>query len=130
MQTGKDLKLRTIPCRLVCEVPNPESRDPALFKHRRLDRFVRENRPRLVVAALTVLLSYHAAGRPGGLDSLRDVMRSNYDSWGSLIRGALVWLGQADPYAGTKDFFAVADGQDAPIIAALAELHRAGCVGP
>jgi hypothetical protein len=57
-------------------------------------------------------------------------MRSvNYDAWGELIRGALVWLGQADPVAGVDDFFSVADGQDAHAIAALAELHRAGCTG-
>jgi hypothetical protein len=50
-----------------------------------------ENRGELVAAALTVLRAYHVAGRP-----VREILRG-FEEWSILIRGALLWLGEADP---------------------------------
>ncbi|KKM57834.1 hypothetical protein LCGC14_1550280, partial [marine sediment metagenome] len=50
-----------------------------------------EMRPRLVVAALTIIRSYIAAGRPTPLRKI-----GSFEQWG-LIREALVWLDQPDP---------------------------------
>jgi hypothetical protein len=50
-------------------------------------------RSELVVAGLTILRAYHIAGRPEELTPM-----GSFDDW-SWIRGALVWLGCADPAA-------------------------------
>jgi len=50
-----------------------------------------EMRPRLVIAALTILRAYIAAGRPTRLKKI-----GSFEQWG-LIREALVWLDQPDP---------------------------------
>jgi putative DNA primase/helicase len=51
----------------------------------------REHRPELVAAGLTVLRAYHLAGRP-----VKETLGS-FEQWSHLIRGALIWLGEADP---------------------------------
>jgi hypothetical protein len=45
----------------------------------------------LVVAGLTVLKAYHDAGRPEGVRPM-----GSFEDW-DWVRGALVWLGRADP---------------------------------
>lgn len=50
-----------------------------------------EMRPRLVVAALTILRAYISAGKPSPLRKI-----GSFEQWG-LIREALVWLNQPDP---------------------------------
>jgi hypothetical protein len=55
--------------------------------------WVKENRPRLAVAALTILGAYFHAGKPeqpGGA-------WGSFEAWSSVIRGAVVWAGLADP---------------------------------
>ena len=49
------------------------------------------NRPTLVVAALTILRAYVAAGRPNRIPPI-----GSFDDW-NLVREALVWLGEDDP---------------------------------
>jgi hypothetical protein len=49
------------------------------------------DRPALVVAALTVLRAYVAAGRPTRLPPI-----GSFEDW-NLVREALVWLGEDDP---------------------------------
>jgi hypothetical protein len=51
-----------------------------------------ENRVDLVVAALTVLRAYHVAGCPE-----RERILGGFENWSVLVRGALIWLGEADP---------------------------------
>ena len=50
-----------------------------------------ENRAELITAALTVLRAYHVAGRP-----VREILQG-FEEWSILIRGTLIWLGEADP---------------------------------
>jgi hypothetical protein len=93
MATGNNLRCqgdmarRAVMCRLDARMSNPEDRqfdfDPVVE--------VREARPQLVVDALTVVRGYLAAGRPGKLSAF-----GSFDDW-NLVRGALVWLGEADP---------------------------------
>jgi hypothetical protein len=53
---------------------------------------VKAERGRYLVAALTVLRAYHVAGRPGQPDPL-----GSFEDWSGWVRGALLWLGHADP---------------------------------
>lgn len=83
-----DLTRRTVLGRLDAEVERPElrefDRDP--IEHTKVHRVV------LVVAALTVLRAYHIAGRPN-----RPPVLGSFRDWSDWVRGALVWLGEADP---------------------------------
>jgi hypothetical protein len=78
--------------RLESRLESPEDRSD--LRHPNLKGWVRENRPRLLSAALTVLRAYHQAGRP---DQKLKTWGS-YESWSALIRGAIVWAGWSDPY--------------------------------
>lgn len=91
LRFGSDLARRVLPIRLAATVENPEERTD--FAHADLLGWVRENRPRLAVAALTILRAYFVAGSPqqqGGA-------WGSFDAWSALIRGSLVWAGLADP---------------------------------
>jgi hypothetical protein len=88
---GTDIARRVLPIRLVSALAEPETRSN--FVHRDLLRWVASERPRLAVAALTVLRGYYAAGCPvqgnGEFGSFQE--------WSRIIRGAVVWAGGADP---------------------------------
>ena len=85
-----DLVRRTIFCRLDAESEAPDRRrfdfDPV--QDAKTDRF------QLVADALTVLRAYDAAGRPLPEGHLP---LGSFEEWDSLVRGALIWLGEADP---------------------------------
>jgi len=68
----------------------PEER---AFRISDLPAYLRANRERLVVAALTILRAYHIAGRPG--QNVRPW--GGFDHWSRAIREPLIWLGVADP---------------------------------
>lgn len=88
---GTDIARRVILIRLVSALAEPEGRSN--FVHRDLLGWVASQRPRLAVAALTVLRGYYAAGCPeqGGGEF------GSFEAWSRIIRGAIVWAGGADP---------------------------------
>jgi hypothetical protein len=67
-----------------------EDADRRSFK-RDIYSYVPEHRAELVAAALTVLRGYWAAGRPFS------AQESRFKEWDRLVRGALLWVGAADP---------------------------------
>jgi putative DNA primase/helicase len=73
-------------------VERPENRS---FSANPLE-MVQADRGKYVAAALTVLRAYTAAGRPG-----KPAPLGSFENWSDLVRGALVWLGCADPVAST-----------------------------
>lgn len=85
-----DMSTRAILCSMDAKVERPEAR--------RYDVDLRVEVPRrqgeLVAAALTVLRAFVVAGRPGARD-LEPFGR--FEEWSDLVRGALVWAGEADP---------------------------------
>lgn len=87
-----DLTTRVIPCDLDPQVERPEERtfDVNLYQ------YVPEHRGELVVAGLTILRAFVAAGRP------RQEIPTfgRFEEWSDWVRSALVWLGAADPCAG------------------------------
>jgi hypothetical protein len=82
-----DTSRRAVVCRLDAGVERPDTRTFDFDCHAE----VLAARPELVVAGLTLLRAYHLAGRPVRLTPM-----GSFDDW-EWIRGALVWLGCADP---------------------------------
>jgi hypothetical protein len=83
-----DLIRRTIRCRIDPRCERPDERLFDVNLHREVPR----RRPELVHAALTIMASYIAAGRPKPLRPY-----GNFEDWSRMVREALVWLGAADP---------------------------------
>ena len=93
---GGDLERRVLPIRLAPSCENPEQRTG--FQHPDLLGWIRDNRPTLAVAALTLLRAFFVAGRPGQPGGTF----GSFDEWSALVRGSIVWCGLADPLA-TRD---------------------------
>lgn len=87
-----DTSRRAVICRLDAGVERPDTREFDFDCHAE----VLASRPELVVAGLTILRAYVVAGRPERLTPM-----GSFNDW-EWIRGALVWLGRADP-AETRD---------------------------
>jgi hypothetical protein len=87
------------------ETPDERPEDREVFRHPNLLAWVRENRPRLLCAALTILAAFCRAGKP------RQPLKpwGSFEGWTELIRGALVWVGQEDP---GKARMTLVDGAD------------------
>jgi hypothetical protein len=85
-----DLTRRSIRGSLDPKCERPELRP---FKTGDLVGAVKRNRAQLLVACLTILRAFDEAGRPdqGG------VPLGSFETWWHWVRGALVWLGEADP---------------------------------
>ncbi len=91
LRFGSDLARRVLPIRLIPEVENPEERTD--FQQTDLLGWVRENRPRLAIAALTILRAYFVAGCPVQVGKAF----GSFEDWSAIIRGSLLWLGEPDP---------------------------------
>jgi hypothetical protein len=95
--TGNNVAIAADTARRVCHIrlESPEEK-PELrkdFRHPDLLAWVRENRGRLLAAALTILRAYCAAGRPDlGLPAW-----GSFEGWSKLVRAAVVWVGLPDP---------------------------------
>jgi hypothetical protein len=88
-----DTARRVLVCRLESREENPEERQG--FRHPNLLEWVKRERARLAVAAVTILRAYHVAGRPK--IGLREW--GSFEGWSNLIRNAVVWSGMEDPGA-------------------------------
>ena len=91
IQPRGDLIRRALHIRLESPEDRPEDRTD--FRHVDLEAYVRANRPALVVAALTILRGYCAAGRP------KQPIRpwGSFEAWSDLVRATIVWAGEPDP---------------------------------
>jgi len=102
---GADTLRRVMHVRIESPEERPEERTG--FVHPDLLAWVRAERPRLVVAALTMLRAYCVADRPRvGL-----VPWGSYEAWSSLVRGAVVWSGLPDPGITREALTSSADGE-------------------
>lgn len=86
-----DMTRRICRIRMVTPEQNPELRTN--YKHEKLLEWIKQVRPQLVTAALTILRAYHVAGQP------RQKMRSwgSFEGWSDYVRAALVFAGCVDP---------------------------------
>lgn len=93
MATGNNLEVvgdlgrRTLVCRIDTGAERPDQIEHSF----ELIDEVLADRPRLVVAVLTVLRAYVVAGKPN-----RMIPLGSFEGW-NLVREALVWLGEEDP---------------------------------
>jgi hypothetical protein len=85
-----DLTRRAVLCRLDAMVERPEERE---FTFDPVER-AKDGRAQYVVAALTILRAFLAAGQPRRTRPL-----GSFEDWAELVRDALLWLGCADPVA-------------------------------
>jgi hypothetical protein len=103
VQIDADTARRCCHIRLESEYEKPELRDG--FRYPDLLVWVREQRGRLLSAALTILHAYCLEGRP----------KANLPAWGSfegwsdLVRQAVVWAGLPDPAQTRLELEATAD---------------------
>lgn len=109
-----DTSRRAVVCRLDAKVERPDTRKFDFDCH----ADVLDNRPELVVAGLTILRAYAKAGRPMKLTPM-----GSFNDW-EWIRGALVWLGCADP-ADTRSTILDNDPEKEELIAVLDLWSRA-----
>ena len=88
LEIADDLVRRTLQCTLDADMETPYLRqfrlDPAAE--------ILADRGKYVAAALTIVRAYVVAGMPD-----RPVPLASFRAWSDKVRGALIWLGQADP---------------------------------
>lgn len=103
IREGADTARRILHMRLESPHEKPEQRSD--FRHPDLLGYVRQNRAKLIQAALTMLRGYCAAGKPVvGLPRW-----GSFDAWSRIIRPCLVWSGLPDPYEAHEDLVNSAD---------------------
>jgi hypothetical protein len=107
-----DMARRVVPIELYTNLEHPEQRTG--FQHSPLLPWVASHRPRLVVAALTVLRAFFVAGCP----PQQVPPMGSFEPWSDLVRQSLVWAGQADPAEGRATLAVETD----PDLAEFAEL--------
>jgi hypothetical protein len=91
LQTRGDTARRVLRIRLESDLERPEDRTG--FAVEDIRAHVREQRPRLLGAVLTILSAYLSADRPGvGVGPL-----GSFERWSSVVRSAVIWAGGADP---------------------------------
>ncbi|HEY3401155.1 MAG TPA: hypothetical protein VGK03_11050 [Geothrix sp.] len=95
--TGNNLELqadtirRCLQIQILCNEEHPEARSD--FRHPDLEGWIIENQPALLVAALTLLRGYFAAGRP----PQELVTLGSYGGWSRLIQATVKWALGMDP---------------------------------
>ena len=110
MATGNNVELRgdvvrrVNLIRLEADTDTPDARTG--FRHDPLIPWIRERRPELVRACLTILRAYAVAGRP------RAEMRAwgRYEQWSDHVRAPLIWAGLPDPCL-TREMLEVSDAR-------------------
>lgn len=93
LQLVGDIERRLCVCRIESTRENPEERPDGDFKHPDLLLWARQERRRLLSAALLLLRAYAAAGQPRGTWHLW----GSYPGWSRLVKACLEWLGLLEP---------------------------------
>jgi hypothetical protein len=100
-----DTARRSLHIRIESPEENPEERSN--FRHENLLAWVRQERPRLVCAALTILRAYCQAGRPDlGLRPW-----GSFEAWSALVRQAVAWCDMPDPGDTRQELATQADSE-------------------
>jgi hypothetical protein len=119
VQLSADTSRRCSHCRLETADERPEYRSDVRYKD--LRRHVRENRGRLLSAALTILRGWYATGKPA--HKLRPW--GSFEGWSDVVREAVVWSGLPDP-GETREALQTTADRDAVTMAVMIDaLERA-----
>lgn len=116
-----DLTRRCLICLLDAKTERPEERN---FIGDPLKKAI-DNRSLYVSAVLTILRAHALAGYPGAEDL---TPLAGFADWSRVVRGALVWLGRADPCV-TISFARDEDpqrGERSDMIAAMSQMFGEG----
>lgn len=98
-----DTSRRVLHIRLESDQERPEERTG--FKYADVRQYVRQHRPSLLGAALTILSAYCQAGRPQqGLTPW-----GSFEGWSEVVREAVVWAGMPDPGTTRQELAETAD---------------------
>lgn len=109
-----DADRRVLHVRLEVFADRPEERSN--FAQPNLVEWVGTQRERLVGDAITILAGFIRAGRPDqGLPA-----RGSYEGWSDLVRQAIVWAGQPDPWPTGRSSLQTSDDEQI-----LGQLHDA-----
>ncbi len=93
---AKDTKRRVIHCRQEINREDPQKRLASEFLHPDLLSWIKQERPRLIHAILTLLRGWAVAGRPPGQ------VLGSFEGWSTVIGGCIEWLGLPSPIS-TQD---------------------------
>lgn len=93
--SDQDMLRRVMVGRLVPDTERPQGRS---FRITNIERHVQQHQALYLSAAITIVRSYILEGQPGDHPRL-----GSFQEWSDLIRGALLWLGCADPWAERSD---------------------------
>lgn len=109
-----ETKRRILLCDLWAQQDNPHERVD--FKYPDLIGHCRRHRDELLVAALTILTAYVAAGRP----KQKVKMIGSFEEWTALVASAVVFAGLPDP--GRQLYASSAECDEDPVTAVRADL--------
>ena len=98
-----DMIGRTLHIRLETTCERPDLRTD--FRHPDLIDYIKANRAKLAMAAVSIPAAYIAAGRP----DMTLPKWGGFEGWSALIRNSLVWAGLSDPGETRKALAAQAD---------------------
>lgn len=87
-ETTNEMYRRFVDIRLDAEMEFPEDRRPDEFAIPNLKAWVRDNRPALVQAALTIIQAWVRAGMPNGSKS-----KASFETWAAVLSGILEHAG-------------------------------------
>jgi hypothetical protein len=104
-----DMLGRTQHIRLNTNLENPAQRSG--FRHSDLLAYVKANRHKLAMAALSIVAGFVRAGRP----DQKLPPWGGFEAWSDLVRGSIVWAGMADPGAARTGLAEQADDDTALI---------------
>lgn len=113
MANGNQLRFRgDIVTRVVVAKMDAHVEDPLTRKFdRNLYEWVPEHRVELVLAALTIMRAHAVAGYPGR----KALQTSRFDDWDRMVRAAIVWCGEPDPWDTRSFVVGTDDKRDAHI---------------
>ena len=100
---------------------HPEERDD--FTHNPLPPWIHTNRPRLVMAAVTILKAFFETGCPA--QDIKPI--GSFEQWSDFVRQALIWAGEADPAHGRSEIETTSDPQYEALATLLQAWHT--CYG-
>lgn len=92
----RDMMRRVIPIQLETENPTPQLRDD--FKHPNLLQHVRQNRPSLLIACLSIVANHLKQPRNHGQKPM-----GSFEEWDRIVRGAIMSAGLPDPCGNTLE---------------------------
>jgi hypothetical protein len=111
-----DMPRRSVIIRLESQLARPYDRQD--FRHDNLRDWVEENRPKLVGALLTMLVSWHQAGRPKGAARL-----GSFDAWAEMVGGTLAHAGVRGFMTNVAEMRQRGAGDEQDMAGHLWELH-------